>query len=247
MSEYAKELPAELRNKSATSSAEVHRSLGAGGSLQAPASAFRSKAAGDKGDEAFETFAQGSSSTRAVPDGGSRPRRASSVIVSSWTGEDLAPRETDGQAVLDLLKRSGSIDELNESLEELQSRRQQEWQTLADNATPTDPASSDPLSKDAFPYLFDLLSLPEDQSISAYLDMTSYTDDVWGLPTSLKQDLDRAKGLDDTSADAQQKALERLQMLREHLYAKASEHQQPAEAATFMPAEWERIWQLRLS
>ena len=246
MAEYAKDIPSELRNKSATSSAEAHQSLSATSSRsgQASSSSFRTVSTDDRrADDAFNDFSKGDD--HPPVEGGSRPRRSSSIIVSSWTGEDLASRENDGQAVLDLLKSSNSLDELDESLEELSSRRHQEWQTQADNATPVDPASSHPSSKDAYPYLLNLLSLPEDQSISTYLDMTSYSDDVWGLPQSLKQDLDRAKGLDGTTEEAKKKALGRLQMLREHLQAKAAER--PSHQVAFEPQDWERIWQMRLS
>lgn len=249
MAEYAKDIPSELRNKSATSSAEAHRGLasssGSLGRAGPAAGSFRSTTRSNGADDAYNDFAQGSSSKEPVQQSGSRPRRVSSILASSWSGEDLAPRPNDGQAVLDLLASSSSLDDLNDSLDELKSRRRQEWQTQADNATPIDPASSDPLSRDAYPYLFNLLSLPEDQSVSTYLDMTSYSDDVYGLPLSLKQDLDRAKGIDGSTGDAQRKALGRLQMLREHLQAKAAEH--PSDKVTFTPKDWDRIWQMRLS
>jgi len=177
--------------KSAVASAEVHRDLQsaqAGGS--GTTRTFRSSAVDQDGkqDQEYEAFFKGKEVPSRVADVGEP--LAVKIFASSWRDEDLQPLPSDGANVLQMLaSQDDSQSELAEELSELSTRRAQPWQMDADTSIPRDPEST----TSTFPYLSSLLSLPEDQSISSYLANSSYSDDVWGLPMTLKRDLDTVR------------------------------------------------------
>lgn len=264
MDEYQKQLPSQLRDKSVIAAADAHRDLAPSlaGPSQPQASSFRQQPptnapGGSSLQHEFLSFADGQDgpSQQRLRDTG--PNREESketarIIASSWTAEDLAPRPSDGAEALQFLLSTSSgnsvgndeAGELNEELGELDARRSQPWQAEADNTIPKDPTFSAPLyHQEDYPYLYELLALPEAQSITTYLNSHSYTDDIWGLPMSLKQDLDRLKDPTTTDQDARGRAVKRLGMLKAHLDQQAKQTAPGStNKPTFTTEDWDRIW-----
>ncbi|GAA94725.1 uncharacterized protein L969DRAFT_87550 [Mixia osmundae IAM 14324] len=156
--------------------------------------------------------------------------------------EDLRIRPGDGAAVLALLESETFDDDTqaehtNADLDNPRGADVQSWRKQLDEAVPDDPLldltrdelDALRLQRDANPYLFELLS--GDRSIDSrkrpprdiqeYLALHTYTDDVYGLPDSIKRTLDEAKD-SDASDETRNKALRRLEMLRRHLFATSS-------------------------
>ncbi|CAD6580560.1 MAG: hypothetical protein CYPHOPRED_001256 [Cyphobasidiales sp. Tagirdzhanova-0007] len=243
MGEYTKQLPPELRSKSSVAAADVHRDLS--NSLAEPSGrSFRSHEAPSKErpsrlDQQFLAFSEGQGEL--AMSSGNVTRSAAAISASSWTLEDLQPRSSDGAEVLNFLSSDDAPENLNEDLETIASRRGQRWQMDADQSLPDCAALSE---SDSYPYLTNLLSLPEFQSMAVYLHLNSYTDDVWSLPMTLKQDLDCVKSMN-TSNSEREKALRRLKMLGNHLGIKSSmtgEKSAIPGRAGFTNHDWETIW-----
>ena len=253
MSEYNKEVPAELRKASSTAAAEAHRDIyrPVAGPSSGSSGAFRttSRPADAALQSHFDAFVQGAGAELAAEQkiakngstshAGDTFSRAAEIAAGSWTAEDLQPRTGDGAGVLRWLDQGDSAQEdaLEQAMREVQDRQEQDWKLQADNAVPTDPV---PSASD-YPYLDRLLALPEGESMSAYLASNSYSDDVWGLPMTLKQDLDQIKFNQDNAA--REKAVRRLDLLRRHLQGKAGSARREGEPVpSFTTEDWSQVW-----
>lgn len=180
-----------------------------------------------------------------------------SMAVSTrlhYTEEDLQPRPEDSAAVLALLSEQNEFDSMEAVLDEVTQRQSLAWHGPQDAIVPQDPLPAHIMhspeatyTSSDYPFLFNLLSLPEDESIAAYLSELTYTDDVWGLPMAIKQDLDTIKAptADDS---AREKALRRLGMLKSHLIAKnrpqttSFDAPAPLQTKSMTDADWDWIW-----
>lgn len=249
MEDYSKSIPTQLQTKSTLDIAHAHRDLhqpvasGSGTSRE-----FRTTGLADegRGEEEFQDFSGRRSGFNARNEQGTT---VASIYASSWSKEDLQPRSADGADVLRFLSETDAQDDsLSDEHAELNERRSQKWQVESDTSVPTDPSASSStasaLSRQDYPYLYDLVSLPEGESISSYLDMHQYTDDVWGLPFSLKRDLDTIKSAE-VAQEAKAKALQRLTMLKSHFTGGAVQSRQdlpPIPGGTSVERSWEVIW-----
>jgi hypothetical protein len=229
-----KQVPQELRNKSAVGAANVHRDLPTAG--PSGAASFRTEGSKDanSGDRDFVAFAQGNAtaeqSKAPQPLLSAKGRsRAAHIATTSFTADDLKPRTGDSADVLELLNGADSLDDLDDALSFL-SKRQEEQRKREDHLS-TATADSSIYTSENHPYLFNLLHLPDEEAITAYLSQNTYSSDVWGLPGSLKQDLDAIK---DISSDESSRgnALRRLTMLKRHLALDSSPDNLPTSAAS---------------
>ena len=236
-----KEVPSQLRGQSSIARAEAHRDgFGRAAEASSSRSQFRSQAAVSKGDEDFAAFLNSSNGD---------PRAQSSSQISSgsvsdaaiiaartWAEDDLYPKRDDGAAVLDMLEQIGQGD-LDDELRDLVNSQSQPWRMAAENAVP---ARNLPDTAIASGYLLSALASATDgASLATYLRSHSYSDDVWGLPSSLIEDLDTIK--DNTaSQQAQDKAIGRLQMLKRHMLGGGSADTVPSQS--LMTSDWDKIW-----
>lgn len=249
----SKELPSELRRAAdALNTGTVHGDLrnytpvaGPSGSQQN----FRSSSSTalqerDLGQSAFQDFANQSANAAVKPD----QEASYSSSRLHFTEEDLSPRPEDSAAVMALFEKEDEEDTLEGVSEEVSSRQALSWHDKQDSIIPQDPAPAHVVhspeatyTSSDYPYLFDLLSLPEDESISSYLNEHTYTDDVWGLPMAIKQDLDAIKA-PTTDDAARERALRRLAMLKTHLTGSTQAQTKANGARVISDSDWESIW-----
>lgn len=258
MSMTSKEIPAELRRAAESlNNGNAHGDLRNYQPLAGPSTSqqsFRSvqsnsyNGTGTSAQSSFVDFAKQPipREVNADDQNASRPPRL------HYTEEDLRPRTEDSAAVLAMLNGVNEFDSLEAIEEEVSARQSLPWQGRQDAIIPQDPAPAEAVhspeatyTSSDYPYLFNLLSLPEDESIAAYLSELSYTDDVWGLPMAIKQDLDNIK-TPSTDASAREKALRRLGMLKNHLIAKSQpsipSRPERATAQSMSDSDWDWIW-----
>lgn len=250
----SKELPAELRKAAdALNHGSVHGDLPNYSPIAGPSGTrqrFRSSNsteghANDTVQSAFQDFA-GKSKAAVAKTAATEPSYSSARI--HFSEEDLRPRPEDSAGVMALLQENDEEDTLESATDEVSARQALSWHDKQDAIIPQDPPPAHVIhspeavyTSSDYPYLFDLLSLPEDESISSYLNSHTYTDDVWGLPMVVKQDLDTIKSpaTDDT---AREKALRRLAMLKTHLTASIQEPTSSTGARIITEADWAQIW-----
>ena len=236
-----KEVPSQLRGQSSIARAEAHRDgFGRAAEASSSRSHFRSHVAVSKGDTEFSAFSNNSH-------GGQRPQSSSqissfnvsdaaTIAARTWAEDDLCPKHDDGAGVLDMLEQ---IDQgnLDDELRGLANSQSQPWRMAAENAVPARNLADTAIVSG---YLLSAFTSAADgASLASYLRLHSYSDDVWGLPSSLVDDLDTIK--DNTaSQQAQDKAIGRLQMLKRHMLGGASADTVPSQS--FMTSDWEKIW-----
>ncbi|GAA5927814.1 uncharacterized protein JCM15063_006001 [Sporobolomyces koalae] len=92
-------------------------------------------------------------------------------------------------------------------------------QHLAGDLSPTSNellSSLSSLDLSSLAYLRTLLSLPPEEAIQRYLATSdTYSDDVWGVPTKVREVFEQAQ--DRTQEDGREKAVRRLALLMQHL------------------------------
>lgn len=258
MAMTSKDVPAELRRAAeAFNSGSAHADLRNYQPVAGPSTSsqgFRTGTAGSNqqanlGQDAFNDFDNSFASP--VPGSGQDSVSFTSSRLQ-FTEEDLRPRPEDSAEVMALFHEQDDSDTLTAVTEEVSARQSLPWHDKQDSVIPKDPLPAHVIhSPEAtytsadYPFLFDLLSLPEDESMSSYLREHTYTDDVWGLPMAIKQDLDTLKSAN-TNDSAREKALRRLGMLKNHLIAKdfSALEQAPTRLSNriMTDADWEQIW-----
>lgn len=254
----SKEIPSELRRAAGTlENGTVHGDLRNYEPTAGPSTSqqtFRSNHASSSRDQSaaqssFIDFASQPASLALPPE----PESRAASTRLRYTAEDLQPRPEDSAAVMALFQEENEFDNVEAVLNEVSERQSLPWHSRQDAIVPQDPAPPHAAlhspeatyTSDDYPYLFNLLSLPEDESIAAYLSEMTYSDDVWGLPMAIKQDLDTIKA-PTTDDAAREKAVRRLGMLKNHLLAKAKPLMPstaplgPAKSMT--DADWDWIW-----
>ena len=246
MSEYAKPTPIALRQRSTIATANIHQALS--NSHAGPSgTSFRSQEGPNGARQALqnqEYLSFANSQHDHEPLAKASLGEADTIFASSWTREALQPRPEDVAGVFEILSRPSVWLSPNEEIEDTLSGQSQRWRNASDQVIPKDPILPSSSALDNFPYLQNLLSLPEDQSIPSYLDLRTYTEDVWSLPLTLQQDLDCVKSKH-TNGDVREIALKRLQMLKRHLEAKISDDRVNGSLdrqITLADLDWEAIW-----
>ncbi|KAL7007637.1 hypothetical protein EMMF5_002713 [Cystobasidiomycetes sp. EMM_F5] len=234
MSSSAKDVPSQLRTPSAIAAAHTHRDRlqPVAGSSSGTSGNFRS-AASQPRNEAFNAFLEGKH-----PESPSSPTPESldtaRIFATSWTAEDLSAHPSDGADILQLLNEENALATVNDPNES------PDFSPYAYTSHERHAGVS--FDQTTAPFLFEALRQDDGEAIVSYLQSTSYTDDVWGLPASLKSALDTVKSAS-ASQDSRQTAIQRLQQLQSHLrIGRPSSSAAKVGTSTFSEADWETIW-----